>query len=585
MLFAASGNDGRELWRTDGTEAGTELVRDIWPGPSGGLNDALFAVGGLAVFPASDGLRGKELWISDGTAAGTMLAQDILPGGDSSTPRPFAVAGGLLFFSANDGVTCRELWAASLPSLFALSDMDGDAVSDTADNCPLVSNFLQADVDGDGAGDLCDSCPSDPANLCNSAGSAAEEVSSTAGGSVVTPNGALALDMDPGDLEFDTSISVTETIPTDPEVDLFIGPDGGVGLALAVYDLEPDGLTFGSSVTLTMVAEVSGPGEVVSIFLFTDTDGDADPDTFVEVPGSSCLPVVEDPPGTFTVTCTAEVNHFSTFAVVAGKDTDGDGVPDLFPPQQDPCPTQPALGRTVDYRGDMLVATADTGRVTVSLEAQLLDENALGLVDELITFSLLRSDGSVVLDCPRITDTSGVATCMVEDVPPDVYTVFASFAGLPGCIAPAVEEALVVVFEADRPRATGGGFILPDADSTLPAESTKDKANFGFVVQIDGNQALDGNLEFQYRSAGINLKSQNMTWYTISNNSAMFQGEGTINGTGLYTFRVRAKDGDLSGGQPDSFDIMIWEGTDTDGDPIHRAKNDLAGGSIVVHKR
>ena len=135
------------------------------------------------------------------------------------------------------------------------------------------------------------------------------------------------------------------------------------------------------------------------------------------------------------------------------------------------------------------------------------------------------------------------------------------------------------------PRATGGGFILPDGESTLPALSSRDKANFGFIVKIDKNQAAAGNLEFQYKLADINLKSQSMTWYTLSNNKAMFQGVAKINGAGLYTFRVKATDGDLAGDQPDGFDITIWDGTDTETDPIHRAKNDLAGGSIVIHRR
>jgi hypothetical protein len=65
----------------------------------------------------------------------------------------------------------------------------------------------------------------------------------------------------------------------------------------------------------------------------------------------------------------------------------------------------------------------------------------------------------------------------------------------------------------------------------------------------------------------------------------MFQGEATIDGEGLYTFRVKATDGDLSGGQPDRLDIMIWAGIDTEAEPFHRAKNDLAGGSIVVHRK
>ncbi len=118
----------------------------------------------------------------------------------------------------------------------------------------------------------------------------------------------------------------------------------------------------------------------------------------------------------------------------------------------------------------------------------------------------------------------------------------------------------------------------------MPAASPRDKANFGFIVRIDKNQAAAGNLEFQYKAAGVNLKSYDMTWYTVSNNSAMFQGEATINGVGLFTFRVRATDGDQTGGQADSFDITVWAGTDTEAGPVHRAKNDLAGGSIVIHR-
>jgi len=39
------------------------------------------------------------------------------------------------------------------------SDLDTDAIPDTDDNCPLVSNEDQTDGDGDGAGDACDNCP------------------------------------------------------------------------------------------------------------------------------------------------------------------------------------------------------------------------------------------------------------------------------------------------------------------------------------------------------------------------------------------------------------------------------------------
>ena len=71
----------------------------------------------------------------------------------------------------------------------------------------------------------------------------------------------------------------------------------------------------------------------------------------------------------------------------------------------------------------------------------------------------------------------------------------------------------------------------------------------------------------------------------ISLNKAIFQGTGTINNEGLYTFRVKADDNGTPGVDVDFFDIKIWEGTDTEADPIHKTKNTISGGNIVVHKK
>jgi ELWxxDGT repeat protein len=115
LFFAADdGVHGRELWTSDGTAAGTTLVRDILPGPESSHPSHLAVAGGRLLFAADDGLTGRELWESDGTAAGTRLRQDISPGGTSSSPRELTVAGGRLFFSANDGGSGRELWAIPL---------------------------------------------------------------------------------------------------------------------------------------------------------------------------------------------------------------------------------------------------------------------------------------------------------------------------------------------------------------------------------------------------------------------------------------------------------------------------------------
>ncbi|MBT5605246.1 MAG: SUMF1/EgtB/PvdO family nonheme iron enzyme [Lentisphaerae bacterium] len=93
---------GLELWRTDGTEEGTVLVKDINPAGSSYLS-SLTAFNGALYFQADDGSTGKELWTSDGTEDGTFLFKDIRPGSDSSYASAFVELNGALYFQANDG--------------------------------------------------------------------------------------------------------------------------------------------------------------------------------------------------------------------------------------------------------------------------------------------------------------------------------------------------------------------------------------------------------------------------------------------------------------------------------------------------
>ena len=107
---ATNGVNGTELWFTDGTEEGTNMVSDINPGASESIPSSLMTIADIVYFSANNGVNGTELWRSDGTVQGTSMIMDINPGSPSSDPSQITEAGGIIYFSANDGIVGQELW-------------------------------------------------------------------------------------------------------------------------------------------------------------------------------------------------------------------------------------------------------------------------------------------------------------------------------------------------------------------------------------------------------------------------------------------------------------------------------------------
>lgn len=124
VFFAADDRvHGRELWLSDGSAAGTRLVKDLNPSAGEGSNPSSLALfGGKVYFQAQASLSlGYELYVSDGTSAGTLLLKDLAPGAPSAAPsflstlvardRSGAVVSSALYFSAVDAqVGSLNLW-------------------------------------------------------------------------------------------------------------------------------------------------------------------------------------------------------------------------------------------------------------------------------------------------------------------------------------------------------------------------------------------------------------------------------------------------------------------------------------------
>jgi len=152
FFVADNGGSGRELWTSDGTPDGTEMIRDIRPGEEGaiapggiGSHSGWFtAVEGVLFFAANDGENGYELWKSDGTASGTEMVEDIRPGPEGSRPGGLTDVGGALFFAAADSSHGLELWRSdgTAEGTFMVKDLTGDSAGSAPDGLTNVGGVL-----------------------------------------------------------------------------------------------------------------------------------------------------------------------------------------------------------------------------------------------------------------------------------------------------------------------------------------------------------------------------------------------------------------------------------------------------------
>jgi ELWxxDGT repeat protein len=103
LFFGADdGKHGRELWVSDGTVAGTHMVKDIntYVGLVMGSDPSwMTSYKGKLYFNADNITAGRELWCTDGTESGTKLVKDIYPGSNPGWPAWMTVYGSKLYFT------------------------------------------------------------------------------------------------------------------------------------------------------------------------------------------------------------------------------------------------------------------------------------------------------------------------------------------------------------------------------------------------------------------------------------------------------------------------------------------------------
>lgn len=123
LFFTAGYGSDYGLWRSDGTSEGT--IR-LTAGRQYDSIQYLTEVNGMLYFAADDGLAGKELWKSDGSLAGTVMVKDINPGAVGSAPSDLVRFAEALYFSADDGRNGRELWRSdgSAAGTVLVKDLD-----------------------------------------------------------------------------------------------------------------------------------------------------------------------------------------------------------------------------------------------------------------------------------------------------------------------------------------------------------------------------------------------------------------------------------------------------------------------------
>jgi PKD repeat protein len=196
------------------------------------------------------------------------------------------------------------------------------------------------------------------------------------------------------------------------------------------------------------------------------------------------------------------------------------------------------------------------------------------------------SAGSVLVGSSTVTGTHVYTS-------PGVYTVSLTLTDDDNSSDQSTYQ-YVVVYDPNGPFVTGAGAIESPPGAYVPDPDLTGRAHFGFWSKYrPGTNQIDGNAQFRFAAAGFHFRSTRYDWLVVAGARAQFRGEGTVNGSGGYTFLLTAIDGQVNGGGgTDKFRMKVWNtatgaivydnqmGMPDDGTPV----TTLVEGSIVIHR-
>jgi ELWxxDGT repeat protein len=145
LLFSANdGNTGSELWVSEGDNINTKLLKDIFQGNAGSSISQMTLFKNKAYFTANDGINGNELWVSNGTDTGTKMLIDLNSGSNGSFLNQLMATESALYFVVDDSTHGSELWTSDGTSngTHLVKDIYPGKISSDISNLKAVRNLL-----------------------------------------------------------------------------------------------------------------------------------------------------------------------------------------------------------------------------------------------------------------------------------------------------------------------------------------------------------------------------------------------------------------------------------------------------------